>query len=71
MLGSSKVLLGGGMTDFNMFANEDRNSTSIYRANNWLNARGVDHGYLFVPGGHTWTTWIQLVEVFATEYLWK
>ncbi|MBR2288395.1 MAG: hypothetical protein IJ865_09120 [Clostridia bacterium] len=71
MLGSSKVLLGGGMTDFNMFANEDRNSTSIYRASNWLNARGVDHGYLFVPGGHTWTTWIQLVEVFATEYLWK
>ena len=71
MLNRAKVLLGGGVTDFNMFANEDRNSTSMYRANNWLNERGVEHGYLFVPGGHTWTTWTQLMEVFATESLWN
>ena len=71
MLSGAKVLLGGGLTDFNMFANEDKNSTSIYRANHWLGERGVEHGYMYVPGGHTWTTWIQLMEAFATEYLWK
>ena len=71
MLNAGSVLIGGGLTDFNMFANEDRNSTSMYRANNWLNERGVEHGYMFVPGGHTWTTWTQLMETFATEYLWK
>ena len=71
MLNAGSVLIGGGLTDFNMFANEDRNSTSMYRTDHWLNERGVEHGYMFVPGGHTWTTWTQLMEAFATEYLWK
>lgn len=69
MLNAGSVLIGGGLTDFNMFANEDRNSTSMYRADHWLNERGVEHGYMFVPGGHTWTTWTQLMEAFAMEYL--
>ena len=70
MLNAPAVLIGGGTTDFNMFQNNDRNSTSIYRLNNWLNARNVEHGYMVVGGGHTWTTWTQLIETFATEYLW-
>ncbi len=70
MLSAANVLIGGGTTDFNMFQNNDRNSTSIYRLHNWLDARDVTHGYMAVGGGHTWTTWTQLMETFATEYLW-
>ncbi len=70
MLNAPKVLIGGGLTDFNMFANEDRNSTSIYRADKWMNQRGIEHGYMFVAGGHTWSTWTQLMSTFATDYLW-
>ena len=36
-----------------------------------LGSLKIPYGYYNVKGGHDWTTWPQLIKIFAEQYLWK
>lgn len=36
-----------------------------------LDEAGIDYHFYEVQGGHDWSTWPQLIKIFAEKYLWK
>ncbi len=69
-LKNTAIVAGGGTTDFNMF-DGDENSASITEVDAWLTYYEIDHDTYVYGGGHSWTTWTQLLLDLAEDYLWQ
>lgn len=75
-LKDASCYIGGGTTDFNMFAG-DANSASVTELDAWMDNYGIEHNtagdgnYEIAMGDHNWPIWMQLMIPFASDYLWQ
>lgn len=68
------VMMASGYYDFswsgdNVGTSKDR-FTAVSTALK-MGANNIPYSLELVEGGHDWHTWVQLMYLFATEYLWK
>lgn len=61
------VMMGAGIYDYLLVGN----SKCVAEGSVAMRKLGVDHYYHEVPGAHEWFTWIQLLNIFGENYLWK
>ena len=66
------ILLGGGIYDFGLVKPEGSEpDLTIRTLQKTFEELDIPHGYSEAYGSHDWNTWMQLIKVFAEEYLWK
>ena len=66
------ILLGGGIYDFGLIKPEGSDpDLTINTLKNSFDELEIPYGYSEAYGSHDWNTWMQLIKVFAEEYLWK
>lgn len=70
-LNSPKLMLGGGIYDFGIAANFRLSGFAVTHLATQLANAGINYDFYIVKGGHDWTVWPQLLEIFATDYLWQ
>ena len=74
-LRAATYFLGGGTTDFNMYAG-DENSASVTDLDAWMAHYEIGHNsqgdgrYEVTDGDHNWPIWMKLMMTFASDYLW-
>lgn len=75
-LRAATYFLGGGTTDFNMYAGDD-NSASVTDLDAWMAHYEIGHNesgdgsFDVTDGDHNWPIWMKLMMTYASDYLWK
>lgn len=73
MLKTPVIMIGAGTYDM-AYVNDSYNTDadiSTIGIMDRLNELEVDYDFYEVNGGHDWSTWPQLLKIFAENYLWK
>lgn len=71
VLKAPKIMVAAGIFDMALSSDDPTRTNTAEALCKLLDSLGVEYGYHEVQGGHEWFTWIQTLNIFARDYLWK